>query len=216
MRFPSDAIYVPASASGRLACSHGHIYSLFNAPDFTESPQDGLPLGHFVTRLAALHALTVLRPGQTVADLPSSGDPTATALLPDAVRGVIQSFVSHDLSLSHLIIQTLLDAVGATSALPITLADGQQITAAAVADRFARVFERWKDPQAFPLARFGRDPGLLVSDQQATITIRCATREGGQARVVDAPLWPAKSITRTTPPQLPDHPHPISLLSTMG
>ncbi len=162
VRLVTDPIYAPEAGRGRVACTHGHMYSPFNLPDFSADPRGGLPFGHIVTRLTTLYAVQKLEPGKTVADLPLSGDPTGTALLADAVRSVVHAFVGGDVSLSHMMLEVFLDAVRAGPDLEIVMADGSRTTAGAAADAYRNTIERWKDETRFPRALYGRDPGLVA------------------------------------------------------
>lgn len=155
-------IYEPPAGKGQIACTHGHIYSMFNAPDFVADPKNGLPLGHFITRLAALHASRSLKSGQTVADLPQSGDPTGTALLGDAVKGIFESFLTTDVSLTRVTIQTLLDAVGAGPEFEFVMLDGSRITARAVFEAYENLQDTYGAGRQYPVSIYGRNPAMLA------------------------------------------------------
>jgi len=67
-------VYLPAAAQGRLACAHGHKWTMFNAPD-ARTRIAPLPVGHFATRSFCHMLQKTLAPGQTVADLAGQGIP---------------------------------------------------------------------------------------------------------------------------------------------
>ena len=70
-----DPVHVLTGTSGaRTAFSHGHYWTMFNAPDNT-SPWDTLPVGHFVTRAFSYMMANTLPPGQTCADMANMGYP---------------------------------------------------------------------------------------------------------------------------------------------
>src|SRR5262249_32360561 len=72
-----DPVRVLTGTSGRrTAFSHGHLWTMFNAPDERAPYGDSLPVGHFVTRAFSYMMANKLPPGQTVADLPNMGYPS--------------------------------------------------------------------------------------------------------------------------------------------
>jgi hypothetical protein len=75
-------VHVLTGHSGaRTAFSHGHYWTMFNAPDNT-SPCNTLPVGHVVTRAFSYMMANQLRPGQTVADLANMGYPNGRSNSP--------------------------------------------------------------------------------------------------------------------------------------
>jgi UDP-2,3-diacylglucosamine pyrophosphatase LpxH len=72
--------YKPKAGLGQVVCTHGHLFSVFCAPD-PATRYAPLPIGHFVTRLAALWDHNQLQDrskypaGSTVADMPNTGTP---------------------------------------------------------------------------------------------------------------------------------------------
>ena len=71
----------PDGTNAGIMLSHGHYFTLFNAPDPT-TQWAPMPVGHFVTRMVASQWERQLKPGQTVADLPGQGAPMGISLLP--------------------------------------------------------------------------------------------------------------------------------------
>jgi UDP-2,3-diacylglucosamine pyrophosphatase LpxH len=55
--------HVPCYNAGLLYGEHGHRFGMFNAPDKLHDPQDGLPLGYFITRMVASSGLHYDSPG---------------------------------------------------------------------------------------------------------------------------------------------------------
>ncbi|MFB2937839.1 AbfB domain-containing protein [Aerosakkonemataceae cyanobacterium BLCC-F154] len=70
-----DDVYFSRRGGKCIAFTHGHICTMFNAP-YKTSQIAPLPLGHFITRAIASKNKKDLKPGQTAADLPNSGEPT--------------------------------------------------------------------------------------------------------------------------------------------
>lgn len=71
--------YTPPGGGGHVVCTHGHIFSVFCAP-FSEGLLGTLPIGYFVTRLAAQWDQKQIDENphkyRTVADMPNTGTPT--------------------------------------------------------------------------------------------------------------------------------------------
>lgn len=149
-RFVTDFPYLPELGEGRIACAHGHQFSMFNAPDWQAMPATGLPLGHAVTRLGALWSLQHLAPGQTVADRPGSGEPTGWAFEKDALATLITGVVERKDSLADLVLGALLRAAEVPASTPMVLADGSTLTAAQAMAAYANLYDRFKDPAHFP------------------------------------------------------------------
>ena len=68
---PEDVYYPLGKGNKKIACTHGHIYTMFNAPylpdNSASNPIAPLPLGQFITRSVAFLRSKQLQPGQTVA-----------------------------------------------------------------------------------------------------------------------------------------------------
>lgn len=172
IRSASAPLYTPAAGKGQVVCTHGHIYSLFNAPDPVADPAHGLPLGHYITRLCALDAQNKLGPTQTVVDLPQSGDPTGMSLLGDALKGVVESFHSSDTSLARAVMDTLLAATFENADVMFKMLDGQAISAGAVMKIYDKLFETYGSGPHYPSSVYGRTPALMAlidTDARSTI-----------------------------------------------
>lgn len=150
-------VYTPSLGNGQIACTHGHLYSLLNAPDYANSPGTGLPLAHFITRLAALwtqQQLARYPDSYTAADLPGSGDPVGWPLAKDVLRRLIEAILRDHQTLADVVIGSLLDLTGQTRDLPFTLADGTRITAGEVMRKYRALFAQYaaaarREPQLF-------------------------------------------------------------------
>lgn len=147
--------YMPEIGLGQLACAHGHQFSVFNAEDRQAMPATGIPLGHVVTRIAALWSARRLAEGQTVADLPGAGEPTGWALDKDELGTLLVGVIERKDSLPVLATNALLEAVGESSALPIAMLDGSTPTVAELQRSYGDLFTRYKDSAHFPGSGYG-------------------------------------------------------------
>lgn len=76
---PRDVYFPLGNRDSRIACAHGHSWTLFNAADRT-TKHAPLPAGHYCTRAFAYMQQKTLRHGETVADLPNQGHPNGIDL----------------------------------------------------------------------------------------------------------------------------------------
>ena len=134
-----DPVHVLTGSSGhRTVFSHGHHWTMFNAPD-DRSPWSTLPVGHFVTRAFSYMMANKLQPGQTVADLANMGYPNGFNLL--------QFLRSLGPNSSPDVADLLLDYVASVSnmdeALAIVLPDGSSTTINDAKKIYADLFTRW-------------------------------------------------------------------------
>jgi UDP-2,3-diacylglucosamine pyrophosphatase LpxH len=134
-----DPVHVVTGTSGaRTVFSHGHYWTMFNAPD-DRSPWNTLPVGHFVTRAFSYMMANRLAPGQTVADLPNMGYPNGF--------DVLQFLRSLGPNMSPDIAGMLLDYVATVAkmseSLPIVLPSGDTTTIANAKQIYADLFTRW-------------------------------------------------------------------------
>ena len=78
LRLVDAMTYAPKGGGGDVVCTHGHIFSVFCAPDPT-GLLGKLPIGYFVTRLAAQWDQKQIDDNphkyRTVADMPNTGTP---------------------------------------------------------------------------------------------------------------------------------------------
>jgi UDP-2,3-diacylglucosamine pyrophosphatase LpxH len=134
-----DPVHVVTGNSGaRTVLSHGHYWTMFNAPDDT-SPWNMLPVGHFVTRAFSYMMAHTLKPGQTVADLPNMGYPDGF--------DIVQFLRSLGPNMTPDLADVLLTYVATVSkmpdSLPIVLPDGSTTTIADAKRIYANLFTRW-------------------------------------------------------------------------
>lgn len=134
-----DPVHVLSGSSGvRTAFSHGHHWTMFNAPD-ERSPWATLPVGHFVTRAFSYMMANTLQPGQTVADLPNMGYPNGF--------NIWQFLQSLGPNMSPDVADMLLDYVATVArmpeSLPVVLPGGETTTIADAKRIYADLFTRW-------------------------------------------------------------------------
>lgn len=131
---PDDIYYPLGNENKRIACTHGHQYTMFNAPD-PNTRLTPLPFGHFVTRAVAYQQKRALAPGQTVADLPDQGAPNGIDLN-DLVNSIDSSLP-----------ETLLNYMAAVTHMPqnqtIVLPDGQTTTLAEAKVLYRGLWMQW-------------------------------------------------------------------------
>lgn len=129
-----EEVYFPLGADRRLACSHGHRWTMFNAPDLA-TPLAPIPLGHFVTRSVAFMLDRDLPPGRSVADLPDQGAPNGIELskLAGSINGsLIESAVNYAVKVT-----------GISEAEPILLPDGRTTHLGEVKRVYQGLWGRW-------------------------------------------------------------------------
>lgn len=154
-RFVTDFPYLPAAGGGQVACAHGHQFSVFNAPDRQAMPATGVPLGHVVTRLAALWSVQHLPEGKRVVDEAGSGEPTGWPFDKEELRALAVGVVEGKDALPQLVVQGLLDATKQPGSLPITMLDGSTATCAELVKAYGDLYTRWDDREYFPGAGYG-------------------------------------------------------------
>lgn len=134
-----DPVYAVTGTTGaRTVFSHGHLWTMFNAPD-SHSPWGQLPIGHFVTRAFAYQMAKILKPGQTVADLANMGAPNGFDL-----GQFLHSFSpTLDPSISSMLLDYVAGVAGMAHDLPITLPDGSITTLDGAKSAYANLFSQW-------------------------------------------------------------------------
>jgi UDP-2,3-diacylglucosamine pyrophosphatase LpxH len=158
-------LYEPPAGRGGIVCTHGHIYSLLNAPDFTQNPRNGIPFAHFITRMAALWSLQQLAgmpPGSTAASLPGSGDPTGWPLAKDALHQLIQEVKLGRVSLSDVVLSSLLELTGQKSDLTFDMLDGTRLTAADVVKTYPSILASFEEMASRSKDLYGSFAGELA------------------------------------------------------
>ncbi|EFC80448.1 metallophosphoesterase [Parafrankia sp. EUN1f] len=135
-----DPVYIRTGVTGaRTVFSHGHHWTMFNAPDPTP-PWAPLPIGHFVTRSFAHQMARRLQAGQSVADLPDMGYPAGINL--DDFLRTLDPMLHPDLS--SRLLDYVADVAGLPRTAPIVLPDGTTTTIDEAASIYAHLFSRWE------------------------------------------------------------------------
>ena len=141
-----DPVHVLTGAGGaRTVFSHGHLWTMFNAPDET-TRFDPLPVGHFVTRMIAYKQVnSLLKPGQTVADLHLWGQPS-----PDfsEVTNAVEKGAAN--LVSGILLELFAKDAKFPENEPIVLPDGQTCTIAEAKTIYTPLLLRW-------IAQWGTD-----------------------------------------------------------
>lgn len=166
LRLVTDFPYLPALGEGRIACAHGHQFSMFNAPDWQAMPKTGIPLGHPITRLGALWSMQHLAPGETVADRPGSGEPTGWPFEKTELTTLLAGLIERQDSLADLLLDTLLKATRMPDSTPIVMPDDSTLTAAQAKTAYAGLYDRFrariKDPKYFPTPDLTSEAALFA------------------------------------------------------
>lgn len=137
-----DPVYVVQGQSGkRTVFTHGHHWTMFNAPDPTTRLAP-LPIGHFVTRMLAYKVAGELKAGQTCADLSAWGYGLNLS------KGIAQ--VVNALSAPGLVnlalggfLQVFLDNTGFPADTPVVLPGGQTCTVNDAKTNYASLLDNW-------------------------------------------------------------------------
>lgn len=135
----ADPVHVVTGTSGRrTAFSHGHHWTMFNAPD-DRSPWNTLPVGHFVTRAFSYMMANTLKAGQTVADVSNMGYPNGFDLL-QFLRSLGPN-MSPDLA--GMLLDYVSTVANMSDSLPIALPSGDTATIKQAKQIYADLFTRW-------------------------------------------------------------------------
>ena len=141
IRLSSDDIYFPLeNGNKKIACTHGHIFTMFNAPD-RSTKFNPLPVGHFVTRAVAYQQKRTLKPGQTVADLPNQGAPNGINIS-DLIQVLPQS-PTETFSITQLLLNYISYVTQIPPDEPIILPEGQTTTVAEAKLLYSMLWEQW-------------------------------------------------------------------------
>ncbi len=158
-------VYEPPGGKGQVVCTHGHIYSIFCAPDVLEYPSGlkGLPLGHFVSRFASRWCLQKLekdyQSDDTAANMPDTGNPNGALFDAEEGLAIIKDILEwlekqSDLSLSKLVMDGLLKATGNVDK-EIILSNGNRIHAADVPKIYHKVYADYPKSTGLKKIHFG-------------------------------------------------------------
>lgn len=111
MRRVDSQTYTPKGGLGQVACTHGHIFSVFCAPD-KQGLLGTLPIGYFVTRLAAQWDAQQLKenypPGATVADMPDTGTPTGWGFSEKDLKRFLECIAGPRCNLAKLVFDIII------------------------------------------------------------------------------------------------------------
>ncbi|QXC61996.1 metallophosphoesterase [Aquihabitans sp. G128] len=138
VRLVTDAPYLPLGEGSGLALTHGHDFTLFNAPHL-RNPWAPLPVGYFVTRAVSTGWARRLAPGQTVADLAGQGAPNGIDL---GSLGAIASGLGA-WSITASLLDFVCAATGVTGADTYLLPDGRVVTLDEVRAAYANCWTEW-------------------------------------------------------------------------
>lgn len=147
-RFVNSLLYEPPAGKGQVVCTHGHNFSLLNAPDYIQNPRNGLPFAHFITRMAALWSLQQLSrmpAGSTAASLPGGGDPTGWPLAKDALKELLKDLEHGRSSLSDVVLSALLDVTGQSRDLTFEMLDGTRLSVADVVKTYPSILKSYEE-----------------------------------------------------------------------
>jgi hypothetical protein len=126
---------VTGASGARTVFSHGHRWCMFNAPD-TRSRWSTIPIGHVVSRAIAYGLAKTLRPGETAAHRPNSGNPTGIN------ARVLMSRWRRD-DLAAFLLDYFCGATGMPKTEPIVMPGGSTTTAEEAARVFAGLYTLW-------------------------------------------------------------------------
>ncbi len=151
--------YSPPAGQGKVFCTHGHMYSVFCAPD-PGGLENILPIGYLVTRLAAEWDLKRLEahypPRATVADMPNTGTPTGWSFSADNVEKILWGVILGDNALSELVMDIIIgDDTDKQKQQKFLIPDGSTPNAYELART------TYKDSYDGWVARAGKDPRLF-------------------------------------------------------
>jgi UDP-2,3-diacylglucosamine pyrophosphatase LpxH len=124
------------SSGARTVLSHGHHWTMFNAPD-PRSRWRGLPVGHFVTRAIGYQLSRSLRPGETAADRRNSANPMGVDLL-----AALGSWNRRD-DLAAFLLTYICNVTGMSQTASIILPDGSTTTVRDAMRVYAGLFTEW-------------------------------------------------------------------------
>lgn len=134
---PEPIYYISAAGNKKISCTHGHTFTMFNAPDFS-TQLNPLPVGHFVTRAFAYMLEKTLQPGETVADLPNQGSPNGLD-----ISTLATAILQNPSSVVGLLLDYTIAATQIPENEPIQLANGQTTTIGAAKAMYSSLWSQW-------------------------------------------------------------------------
>jgi len=138
---PEPIYYIQTAGGKKIAFTHGHIFTMFNAPYF-QSEISPLPLGYFVTRAVAYMLNKTLKPGQTVADLSGQGAPNGINLA-GLVSSIQSAIDSGSMGLVDLVLDYITNVTEIPEKEPIILPNGQTTTIAEAKELYRLLQNQW-------------------------------------------------------------------------
>ncbi|MCU1496895.1 MAG: hypothetical protein JWM47_848 [Acidimicrobiales bacterium] len=138
VRLVTDGPYFPLGADARLVMTHGHDFTLFNAPH-PGNPWAPLPVGYFVTRAVATGWSRRLAPDQTVAHLVGQGAPNGIDL---GKLGAVAAGLGA-WSMTATVLDFVCSATGVTAADTYRMPDGTTATLDEVREAYASCWTDW-------------------------------------------------------------------------
>lgn len=176
-----------------LLYTHGHLFTMFNAPD--DRYPGEVPIGHFVTRAVSYYVDSILKPGETAADLHDQGSPYGFQL--SSFIPAIWKFLS-DASVTNMLIDYMSQRTGLSLDQPITMADGSTSTLAVAKAKYDGLFAHWAmrnpGPIYGPLVAGKAAYADYDGSYMAWFAQREATRNGVQSVVVGHTHQPKAGI----------------------
>jgi UDP-2,3-diacylglucosamine pyrophosphatase LpxH len=139
-----DPVHVLTGASGkRTVFSHGHYWTMFNAPDDRAPSGDSLPVGHFVTRAFSYMMAQRLatQPDKTVADEPNMGYPNGFNLW-DLVDSIARN-PSGVGDIAAMLLNYVANVSGLDESTSIKLPNGNETTIEAAKGTYKDLFTLW-------------------------------------------------------------------------
>jgi UDP-2,3-diacylglucosamine pyrophosphatase LpxH len=142
MKYNNGIFYAPENCNGKLICTHGHVYSLFNAPDFHAYPPNypGLPFGFFISRMAARWSSQQFTPDMpNTAYFKDNGNPNGPVFTSKALEAVLKQIASGKGDIATLFLEALRNATGNVDSR-FLMPDGQWITVSDVESLYKDLF----------------------------------------------------------------------------
>jgi hypothetical protein len=204
----TDPVRVVTGASGaRTVFSHGHHWCMFNAPD-ARSRWATIPIGHFITRAIGYQlsrGRTRLRPPDTAADRPNSGNPpgvNAEALMRAWRRAGMR------VDLARFLLEYFCGAMEMPMTERIVMPGGSTTTAEEAARVFAGLFTLW----VRRMLRGGRaTPAALRAAAAEALRAAAAEYPGGRNLA-----WFAQQLAMRTASDLAVMGHTHSVVGGLG
>jgi predicted phosphodiesterase len=145
---PNDIYYPLGNGNKRIVCTHGHIFTMFNAPYTNNNPVAPIPVGYYVPRAIATWRSQQIKdrvfPSITnVSQLNDSGDPDGmkTLLIEAAIVDAVKSGTGA--SIARILLDSVTAKTGINDQQQIKLANGNITTFAEAKQRYQNLFAEW-------------------------------------------------------------------------